>query len=100
LIEAPVYVFLLAALVDVPVSKAAACSVTVNLISHPVFVFALVPAAATVTSPVPAVLIGELVVWGIESALVGLWLRRDLPSIVAVCLLANSTSFLAGLLIL
>lgn len=80
--------------------KGAICSIVVNLISHPLFVFALVPAAAALTSALPGVLIGELVVWGMESLLIWLWLRRDLPAVVAISLLANSASFLAGLLLL
>lgn len=100
MVEVPIYTFLLAALVDVTVSKGVICSIGVNLISHPLFVFALAPAAAALTSPVPGVLIGELVVWAMETALIWLWLRRDLPAVVAISLLANSTSFVAGLLIL
>jgi hypothetical protein len=99
-VEAPIYATLLTFLFNVGLTRTLACSVMVNFISHPLFVFVLAPEAARLTSPVTGVVIGELLVWALESALIWRWLKRGLPTITAISLLANSASFLAGLLIL
>lgn len=100
LVEVPVYVPLLAFVFEVPVFTALAVSVVVNLISHPLFVFVFVPLIATTTGPLCAVVVGEVLVWLLETVLIFLRFRGCLPAIAAVSLLANSASFLAGLLLL
>lgn len=99
-LEAPVYVPLLARLEGARPGQAAAASGAVNLVSHPLFSFVLLAAALRLVRPLPAVLAGEALVVGIETALLYRWLRRDLLLLAAFALLANAVSFGVGLLVL
>jgi hypothetical protein len=99
-VEVPIYSTVFIAILGTSRSGAVLASLTVNLLSYPVFLYLLVPTAERFLAPAPAVWAAEVAVWGIETGLLRAWLRRDLGPLATVALLANASSFLIGLIIL
>ncbi len=97
LIEIPIYTLLLRYFANVSVWQALVAAILVNLISYPLFVALLVPFGSQYLAPVPAVLVGEAIVCIVEAALLSAWLRRDSLVVIAVVLVANGCSMVAGL---
>jgi len=100
IVEAPVYATVLVVAFGARLSRALGASILANLVSHPLFTFALAPAAVALMPPIPGVVVCETLVWLLEAGLLYAWLRRDLPLLLAVSLLANCCSFVVGLLVL
>jgi len=98
-VEAPVYTVLLRLLAGAPWGRALLASVLVNLISHPLFTFVLLPWLDRAIRPVPALLVAEAMVVVIEAALIYAWLRRRLAAVVGTALAANWCSLVLGLLL-
>jgi hypothetical protein len=100
IIETPVYWYLLTRFAGIRTRPAITAAVVVNLVSHPLLSFAIIPMATRLVAPVPAVLISEGVVCALEAGLLYAWLRRDVAVVVASSLIANGCSFGIGLLVL
>lgn len=98
LVEVPIYCVLLTVFARIPLPRALAAAIIVNLVSHPLFTAVLVPIAQRVVAPVAAVLIGEVIVCALEAGMLIAWLRRGPLVVIAVTLIANGYSFAAGLL--
>jgi hypothetical protein len=99
-VEAPIYGGILSRFCAVRLRAAIAASVIVNLVSHPLFSFVIVPLADRGLSPTVAVMVGEVAVCVIEAGLLFAWLRRELPLLVVASLVANACSFSVGLALL
>jgi hypothetical protein len=87
LVEVPVYVVVLRRAALLP-------AVAVNLVTHPLLWLWLghSPSAG-------AFVVGELAAWTVECGVLWAWLRPRPVAIVAVTVLANALSCLAGLLL-
>ena len=99
-VEAPVYVGLLVCLLGVPWRRALGASLGVNLVSHPLLFLVFVPVTDAVMHPTAGIIAAEALVWWAETAMLATWLRRDYAALAATSLLANATSFAAGLFLL
>jgi hypothetical protein len=99
LVEAPIYAALLGRFADVRLAHAAAGSVGVNCVSHPLFSFVLLGLLARWVPLLAAVMLSELIVCAVEAALLTLWLRRDPFTVLAASLAANGASLAAGVTI-
>jgi len=74
--------------------QAALLGLGVNLASHPLLWWALAPHPT-----VSRFAVAEFAVLAFETFAIFLFVRRELPLVAVVCLGANATSVLAGLLI-
>ncbi|WP_412538037.1 hypothetical protein R8Z50_19470 [Longispora sp. K20-0274] len=93
-IEVPLYVLALTRLRLAGPGRAALCAVGLNLVTHPVLWWSL--ALARPSGWLPLV-VAEVAVCAVEAALLWLVVRRDAALVVAVSVLANAASLLAGL---
>jgi hypothetical protein len=100
LVEAPVYVGVLAGIMRVPVPRTLCASFVVNLISHPLFNALLLPGLDHVFPALAALLTAELMVCALEALLLLAWLRRAPTVLLAASLIANACSFAVGQLVL
>lgn len=98
-VETPIYCLLLTHFAGVRLREALVAAIVVNLVSHLLFTFVLVPAVGQYVSSVGAVLVGEVVVCALEAGLLFVWLRRDLLVVIAASLIANGCSLAAGLIL-
>jgi hypothetical protein len=97
LIEMPVYAGLLRCGPRINAQRGLAAGAAVNLISHPVAFLIVMPALVRPLGFFPALVVIEAGVWVLESALLWLWLRRDLDLLSLAALLANTVSLAVGL---
>jgi hypothetical protein len=97
LIELPVYASVLSGGLSIPPRRGLAAGAAVNLISHPLAFLVVMPALARPLGFFPALVVIEAGVWVLESALLSLWLRRDLDLLSLAALLANAVSLAVGL---
>ncbi len=97
LIEMPVYASVLRSALSIGPRRGLAAGAAVNLISHPVAFLIVMPALARPLGFFPALVLIEASVWVLESALLWLWLRRDLDLLSLAALLANVVSLAVGL---
>ncbi len=99
-VEVPVYVLGLSAGAAVPWRRAAMVAVVVNVVSHPLLWFGLVPLLTRVTgSELTALIIAELVVWVGESVATARLAARPIGLGLAVAAAANAASLLAGVVL-
>ena len=99
-VEVPVYVVFLVGLVGVPARSAVLAGVGVNLASHPFGFLVLDPIVRSVAGPGPALMLVEVWAWAIEALILRGYLRRDLPTLAAISLVANCASFATGMLLI
>lgn len=100
-LEVPVWAVLGHVAVAVPWARATVIGVAVNVVSHPLLWFVLVPALeATTGSTVVALTVAEVVVGALEAGLAWLATRRAPAVWLAVSAAANLISLGAGALLL
>ncbi len=99
MVEVPIYWLLLTRFVGVPQRQAFVAAIVVNLVSHPLFTFLLVPTLGQFVQPSTAVVIGEILVCALEAGILSAWLRRDVFVVIAASLIANGCSIAAGLVL-
>ena len=97
-IEVPVYVAALSLVGSVRPWRAVVLGVAVNVVSHPLLWFVLVPALRDLGEPT-AILIAELAVLVGEAAALFVSLRQDRWVALPAAVVANGMSFLAGVLL-
>jgi hypothetical protein len=107
-VELPVWVLLLRARLGVPTALAAGVGVAVNVVSHPLLWFVLIPLGeAGIGSTVVAIVVGEAVVVVLETALAAALLaaspatgrpRRARP-LLLIAVLANTLSVAVGVVL-
>jgi hypothetical protein len=97
LIEMPVYASVLRCGLTISARRGLGAGAAVNLISHPLAFLIVMPALARPLGFFPALVLIEAGVWVLESALLWLWLRRDLDLLGLAGLLANAVSLAVGL---
>jgi hypothetical protein len=97
LIEMPVYAGVLRCGLSFSARRGLAAGAAVNLISHPIAFLIVMPALDRPLGFFPALVVIEAGVWVLESALLWLWLRRDLDLVSLAALLANAVSLGVGL---
>ncbi len=104
--ELPVYAAVLRARAGTPIRWALAGGAAVNVVTHPLLWFVLVPGLRAVTgSHLAAVVLAETAAWFAEGAMMAWGLGRrpgagDLWSAaMTAAIAANATSFLLGVLI-
>jgi hypothetical protein len=100
LIEIPVYASVLRSGLSVSARRGLAAGAAVNLISHPLAFLIVMPALARPLGFFAALVVIEAGVWVLESALLWLWLRRDLDLLSLAALLANAVSLAVGVWLL
>jgi hypothetical protein len=100
LIEIPVYASVLRGGLSIGARRGLAAGAAVNLISHPLAFLIVMPALARPLGFFAALVLVEAGVWVLESALLWLWLRRDLDLLSLAALLANAVSLAVGLWLL
>jgi hypothetical protein len=100
LIEMPTYAVVLRCGLSIRSRGGLAAGAAVNLISHPIAFLIVMPALARPLGFFPALAAIEAGVWICESALLWLWLRRDVDLVSAAALLANAVSLAVGLLLI
>jgi hypothetical protein len=93
LVEAPIYSTVLVRTRLASWRRALACGIGVNLMTHPVVWWLTGSGSAMILTA------AELGAWLVEAALLYLVLRRQPALLLALSLMANSASFLAGLLL-
>lgn len=93
-VEVPLYVAALVPLGLASVRRALVVAVLVNLLTNPLLWFAL-----GARPSLPAVALGEVVVWLVEAALIRVTVRRDAPLVALIAAGVNAGSILAGALI-
>ena len=99
-VEVPVWTALAVRATGAAVSRALGVAVLVNLVSHPVLWFVLVPAADAVAGrTVVGLLAAEAVVVVGEAALARALLGRAFGLLLATSLAANAASLAVGLLL-
>lgn len=100
-IEVPVWVVLGHLAAGVSWARAIVVGVAVNVVSHPLLWFVLLPALEAATrSTLVALALGELVVWGLEAGMAWFATRRAPVVWLAVSASANLVSLGAGTLLL
>jgi hypothetical protein len=97
LIEVPVYAVVLRHGLSIGAPRGLRAGAAVNLISHPLAFLIVMPALARPLGFFPALVVIEAGVWILESALLWLWLRRDVDLVSLAALLANGVSLAVGL---
>jgi len=97
LIEMPVYASVLRCGLSISARRGLAAGAAVNLISHPLAFLIVMPALDRPLGFFAALTVTEAGVWVLESALLWLWLRRDLDLLSLAALLANTFSLAVGL---
>lgn len=97
LIEIPVYAGVLRWGLEIRPERGLTAGAAVNLISHPVAFLIVMPALVRPLGFFPALVVIEASVWVFESALLWLWVRRDLDLLSLAALLANGVSLAVGL---
>jgi hypothetical protein len=100
LIEMPTYAGVLGRGLSIDTRRGLAAGAAVNLISHPLAFLIVMPALAQPLGFFPALAVIEAGVWISESALLWLWLRRDIDLVSLASLLANTGSLAVGLLLI
>ncbi|MDE3206670.1 MAG: hypothetical protein KGQ66_20880 [Acidobacteriota bacterium] len=98
-VEVPLYCLALKRVLLIRALVAAAAGASVNLISYPLFAWALTPSLVHPLGPEAALWCAEIMVWLLETALLYAWQRRAVIDLTLICLLANACSLLAGLLV-
>ncbi len=99
LVEVPIWTVLLRATAVPPVA-AVRTAVVVNVVSHPVLWFALVPWLDAVTgTTVAAVALAEGLVWSFEAGLAARLVHRSFGLLLGVSASANLASIGVGLLL-
>ncbi len=97
LIEMPVYAGALRGGLSLSARPGLLAGAAVNLVSHPLAFLVVMPVLARPLGFFPALVVVEAGVWVFESALLWLWLRRDLDLVSLAALLANAVSLAVGL---
>jgi hypothetical protein len=97
MIEVPVYASVLRRGLTISSRRGLTAGAAVNLVSHPLAFLVVMPALARPLGFFPALVVIEAGVWVLESALLWLWLRRDLDLLSLAALLANAVSLAVGL---
>ena len=82
---------------SVSARRGLAAGAAVNLVSHPLAFLIVMPALDRPLGFFPALVVVEAGVWVLESALLWLWLHRDLDLLSLAALLANVVSLAVGL---
>ncbi|MBL8775833.1 MAG: hypothetical protein JNK12_07875 [Acidimicrobiales bacterium] len=99
-VEVPLYAALLPRLAPVSRSRAVAVGVAVNVVSHPLLWFVLVPLVEQAgASTVVAVAVAELLVWLLEAALCRLLAGSGWRASLEVAAVANAASLGLGLVL-
>ena len=96
-VEVPVYTMGLRALVDVPPARAAVAGVAVNAVTHPLAFLVVTPLLTGAAGPTGTLVAVEIGAWAVETALLAVWLRRDVAVLTALSFVANALSLAAGL---
>lgn len=97
LVEVPVWTSLTRVATDVSWARAVAAALLVNVVSHPLLWFVLVPGLDAATgSTVVGVLVAEALVVVGEGGLARLVVGRDLGVLLGVSLAANALSLALG----
>lgn len=99
IVEVPIYCLLLTIFMGIRAREALTAAIVVNLVSHPLFTFVLVPTLDRLLQPVAAVFVGEIVVCALEAGMISAGLRRDPFVAIATALIANGCSLAAGLVL-
>ena len=97
LIEMPAYASVLRCGLNIRTGRGLAAGAAVNLISHPVAFLIVMPALDRPLGFFAALAVTEAGVWVFESALLWLWVRRDVDLLSLAALLANALSLAVGL---
>lgn len=100
IIEVPAYAAILRGGLRIGTWRGLGAGAAVNLVSHPVAFLIVMPALAGPLGFVPALIVIEAGVWVGESALLWLWLRRDVDLLALAALAANVASLAVGLLLI
>ena len=98
--EVPIYAVVLVRLYQRRLPAAVGSAVLVNLATHPVVWFALLPALEPRIGYTGYVIIAELFAWWAEWLLLYGWTRRYPRILLLISLLANGTSVLVGWVLL
>ncbi len=99
-VEVPLYAALLPRLAPVSGSRAAVVGVVVNVVSHPLLWFVLVPLGERAGgSTVVAVAVAELLVWVLEAALCRALARAGWRESLEVSAVTNAASLGVGLVL-
>jgi hypothetical protein len=97
-VEVPLVTLALTGLWRVPLRRAVTAAVAVNLATHPVLWWSLVPWTDRPWYPV-AVLVAEILACVVEFALLARMLHTDRRLLAVLCIGVNAASLAAGLLI-
>jgi hypothetical protein len=97
LIEMPVYASVLRGGLHIRPARGLVAGAAVNLISHPLAFLIVMPALDRRLGFFAALAVTEAGVWILESALLWLWVRRDVDLLSLAALLANAVSLAVGL---
>jgi hypothetical protein len=100
LIEVPTYASILHSGLNISTRRGLAAGAAVNLISHPLAFLIVMPALDRPLGFFAALAVTEAGVWIFESALLWLWVRRDVDLLSLAALLANVLSLAVGLLLI
>lgn len=99
-VEVPLWTGLVAWAVEVPRRRAVLVAVVVNVVSHPLLWFVLVPALDAATGrTVAGLLAAEGLVCLAEALVARVLVGRDLGQLALVAVAANATSFAVGLVV-
>lgn len=98
-VEVPIYVVALWALLEVRPRSGALAGIGVNLVSHPLGFLVFQPALLGSLGYDGSLSVVELWAWVIEAALLFFWLRRGPWSLIGISFVANALSFGVGLLV-
>jgi len=96
-VEVPIYAVFLVGLVGVRARSAVLAGVGVNLVSHPFGFLVLDPIVRSVAGPEPALILVEVWAWAVEALILRSYLRRNMPTLAAISLVANCASFATGI---
>ena len=96
-LEMPAYATVLRRGMTITPRRGLAAGAAVNLISHPVAFLIVMPVLARPLGFWGALVVIEAGVWVLESALLWVWLQRDVDLIALAALLANAISLTIGL---
>lgn len=97
LIEVPAYASVLRCGLKIRTARGLAAGAAVNLISHPLAFLIVMPVLDRPLGFFAALAVTEAGVWVLESALLWLWVRRDVDLLSLAALLANAISLAVGL---
>ena len=98
-IEAPVYATLLRSTATVRLPSGLMTGSGLNLASHPVAFLLVFPLLSPMVGTVMALIIAEVVAWGVETIILCAVLRRNTVVLSGISYVANAISLSVGLLL-